>query len=92
LTILYIPYILRSSRTHHIGSSALETIIWFILTFLVQLSGGSPTGGAAASTDMYFSEYSIDYTAPICPVGTLECRATLIINHEFGTVELYIGK
>jgi len=70
----------------------MEDLIWFILTFIVSLSGGSPTGGAAASIDGYFSEYSVDYTSSVCPVGTMECRATLVVDHETGQIELDLGK
>ena len=69
----------------------METIIWAVLTILVTLTGGTPTGGASASTDNHFSEYNVDFTGPSCPVGTQECRASFIIDHEFGTYELYIG-
>lgn len=69
----------------------METIIWAILTFLVTLTGGDPTGSASSSEDKYFSEYNVFYTGPSCPVGTQECMATFIIDHEFGTYELYIG-
>ena len=66
----------------------METIIWAILTILVQLSGGNPTGSASSSVDKYFSEYNVFYTGPSCPAGTQECIATFIYDNENKTFEL----